>query len=1380
MIYRRTRRPPRARGRRMLFLPLLALLFPAAACGDEPSSIVLNGESKAAASRMEEARKRIGQRQWSEAIEALQAIVNGASEDLIPLASGHSIRAARLGQLQLASLPPEALRLYRQRYEAQAGKKLERALADSDAQLLRAIAEESFVTRAAEKAIDRLGDLAFERGRFVEAEEWWRLLAPFPSGGEPAKGAGSLVYPDGSLDPARLWAKQMVARLFRGFGPEWRHDLDAFRSRYGRAEGVLAGRKGRYADVLQTLAEERAKEGAASEIDWLTFAGSPQRGRRLAAPEDVLDRLSALLREGPTWRFNLEERQRQEEAPPPPAGNASQARSLAFYPVIVGHQVLAADARYVTAYDATSGQSRQWYDGGEINDGKKTNLKLPAPPDLRYTLTVVGERVYARLGTQDVGIPAPPSARAARFGQAPQPRRENETFLACLEVKPNGMGEHFRWSIRGRSRGEAFFEGAPLATEERIWIACSRYHNGRCITAIDCYAADGASEPPLRWRRDVCETPEPKAGEIRTRHPLLTRAGTQLVYCTHTGVILAVDAESGRTNWAIRYPRRAVDTTDQKTWKDLVPPLFAAGRVYVAPADSDRLLCLDPLTGQTLWEREAMKVVHLLGVGQGRLIFTTSHGLRAVGAANGLDEAGWMVPQSGGSLPSAGRGLLIGDLVLWPTVRKRDDLSSSMQTVVYAVRQSDGQPAGDPAMLHRLPAGNLAYANGILTVTDRHTLYVFTPPRLLMPARKAEARRQPGSIFARLALGRAEADAGLMSQALETLRQAEALALDSPGSTQQRHLLVEVRTEQQRILLEAARGAAINKRWQTASSAIAQAVGVPLSARARLHALLRAAQIWKENGQSVRARAAWEAILADKELRSIQVLDKNNTPQSAADSARAHLRREDASPQRKQGTPLLALRANSSWPLFRAWHATLGNDEWVLAGWRAMDPDLLVTGGSEGRLFCRGTSDGAIRWRQELPFVPRWAGSHADAIVACGDRGVAALRRSDGELLWHFPAPAPGSYPTSPVDDVRVILAPQTPESLTAFRLVSGRLFFLQGQRRLFALDAETGRVLWNDWASDGGFRFPYPRGCFSAHYHAGAQTVLMQMSGKRWLLDATTGRLLQRMTDSRDLWPRPPLPLDERALCVIADKRQIVLLDALTGRPRWSHALRGGTTLSGEAPLVLGRGDVLLLVTPANIGYFLQRLDRGSGKPLWPQPRLLSMKALDAAAFALDEEAIYWVEDPTLCARSLTDGRSLWRHSLHGANAWQIQRVGDYVIVHPVPSVEAGRFRFRSVLGSVQWQIGALLAPEVVFAVSCLDAKTGQLVQRWNFRLAAPARTTCETRTTLQDRGRSLLLRTSPLLASADGPAVRLASPRPFIAVGGEVWGLTPMMNEE
>jgi outer membrane protein assembly factor BamB/tetratricopeptide (TPR) repeat protein len=1341
---------------------LLLLVNLAPARGDETATVVLNGESRTTALRLNEVRKRIDEKKWVEAVEGLQAILNGAGDDLVPVSPTHSIQARRLCQIQLASLPPEALQRYRQRYEAQARKKLEQAQASHDTEALRRIVDEAFLTRAAEKAIDQLGDLAFERGRFDEAEEWWRLLAPLPDRRREQVNRGfQLVYPDPSLDAARLQAKQLLARLFSGPDSTWAEELEAFARKHGEAEGTLAGRKGRFSDLLHALAEERRKEGAAPEADWTTFGGDPSRGRVIAAPDDILDRLSDLCRSGPTWRFNLQNHSLQEESSLHPAVNAAQARTLAFYPVIVGHQVLLADARYVTAYDLRTGQSSVWYDVAGLNGGVQPNLKLPAPPDLRYTLSVADDHVYVRLGEQDIGM------------DAANPRRDKETFLACLGLKPDAEGEHARWTVRGVTRDNALFEGAPLASGGQLWIASIHYRRDRCITSLDSFPVDDTSQPPARWRRDVCETRDLKPGEPHFRHHLLTLAGTQLIYCSHTGAVVAVDALTGRTNWGIRYPRRAVEKGDavapeEMSWRDLAPVLFAAGRLYVAPADSDRLLCLDPASGRTLWEREAMKVVHVLGVGRGRLIVTTDEGLRAFGATDGRDI--WSIPDQGGGLTPAGRGLLIGDLVLWPTARKRDDLTT--EAVVFAVRQEDGRLADDPALLHQLPAGNLAYANGCLAVTDRQTLSVFVPPWLLLHQREAEARGRPDSATALLELARAEADAGMTARADETFQRAEEKARRWPPS-RRKQLLEQARRARQTALLEAAQRAARMNRWAETSTALRRAAEVPLSDRGRLYALTRAARIWENAGQIDDALQVWRSIRSDEALQSIPTIDELDRPATAGAAAEvviARLRGEQPAPAPQPSAA--GARTNSSppsLPLLRSWHTMLAADEWVLSSSPPEGAEL-ITGSPRGQLLCRDAATGDLRWQQQLPFVPRWTGTHSGLLIAAGEHGIAGLRRSDGELVWHNPAPAGGGP--------RALLDPRPPEPLSAFQLVAGRLYCLQGQHTLLALNVETGAFLWRKPAPDAFFGLAYPSGHVSSCYYAGSETLLIQMPGRAWLLDAASGRRIQEIPAPRELWTRLPLELDDRTLCVVADRGRVTLIDARTGRLAWTHVLPGGTTRSGEAPQLVGRGSLVLLATPANVGYFLQRLDRASGKALWPRPRLLTMRRLDVSTWTFDQEAVYLADDHELMALSLADGQERWNVSLSAAGSWQLRRDDAALFVYPSTAAAEARFRFRSGLGVVQWNWGPALVPEAAFGLECRDPKSGQLVQRLRFRIETPPRTTTQRRTT-EAGGRSLVLQTSSYLASAEGPVVHLARSGTFIAVGGEVWGLSTAASD-
>ncbi len=1361
------------RGILCYLIPVLLLAAPVR--GEDKASVLLSGESRATALRLAEARKRLDARKWSEAIEELQSILNSAGNDLVSIAPNHSIRASRLCQIQIASLPTDALRLYRQRYENQARKRLQQAQAEGDLLQLRKLVEDAFCTRAAEKAIDLLGDLAFERGRFEEAEEWWRLLAPLPDARRDAvMHSLALVYPDLSLDPARVQAKQLLARLFQGTDNEWSTALEAYRQHYAKAEGTLAGRKGRYGDLLQALAEEMRNPQQDHDGEATAFPALPQGCGLALHSEEVLDRLSALCRDGPTWSFNLEQRRRQMDAEHSPAVNAAQARTLAFYPLIVGHRVLVADARYVTAFDLRNGQSEEWYDVARTNGGVQPHLQLPAPPDLRYTLTVAGDAVYVRLGAQNIGMEGPTPER--RFGPPP-PRRDNETFLACLGLQPDDKGDHFRWHIRGIAHDHALFEGAPLVADGLIWIASTRYNGNRSITAIDCYPADNTtSEPPLRWRCDICETSDIKIGEPRYRHHRLTLAGTQIVYCTHNGAVVAVDALTGRRNWAIRYPRQTSDTPEVEL-RDLAPVLFAGGRLYVAPADSDTLLCLDPATGRTLWELGPLRVVHLLGVGQGRLIFTTPTGLRAVRADNGHPV--WAVPDTG-SLTPAGRGLLIGDLVLFPTTQVRYPDSPRIEGVVYALRQSDGRPADDPTKLHRLPAGNLAYANGILAVADRQTLFVFVPPRLLLEEHKKEVQRRPRSPAALLQLARAEADAAQDEKALQTLRRVEGLLGRQPQPSEVKKLHVQSLIVKQQVLLRMARRAAEEKRWQEAEDALEQAAALPLPARYRLHALLRAAQIWQDAKQTDRVNTIWQSIRTDEQLRQIQVITQNGKPIAVAQYLDSGERGRVSVPSEKntRGADAAPLADSQTLPLFRTWHVRLDRGERILTGWRECDPELLLTGSPDGQLNCRLTSTGEICWRQRLPFAPCWAGCHADRVLSAGAEGVACLHRGTGRLLWHFPAPVSGRSMHLCRDEVRVVLDPRPPGPLTAFRLAAGRLFFLQDQRRLFALHAETGAVLWDRWAPDAQLHLPFPQGCFSPCYYASAQTVLIQMAGRRWLLDAATGRTIHEAADTHDLWPQAPLELDERTLCVTPDNRQVVLLEAQSGRCLGTHPLSGVTTASGEIPSVQGRGHVLLCVQPVNIGYLMQRLHCTSGKAMWPQPQLLAAKMLERGAWDFDAEAVYTIEDRFLVARSLVDGKLLWRRPLTAVDG-QVRRVGDYLAVWPQTFGNEVRFRFRSFLGTVQWDLGPLLAPEAVFPVSCYDPKTGQLVQRLHFRIESPIRTMLAKRRTQDEGERVWIARTSSLLASADGPVIRLDAPRPYVALGGQVWGLSLFSRE-
>src|SRR5207237_3620113 len=98
---------------------------------------------------------------------------------------------------------------------------------------------------------------------FEEADHWWRLLALPASeltrqaSSDPAK--AKLLYPDPKVDCARVRAKQILSRLFRGEHDGLSEELQAFRGMHAAAQGELAGRTGSYADTVETLANQQER-----------------------------------------------------------------------------------------------------------------------------------------------------------------------------------------------------------------------------------------------------------------------------------------------------------------------------------------------------------------------------------------------------------------------------------------------------------------------------------------------------------------------------------------------------------------------------------------------------------------------------------------------------------------------------------------------------------------------------------------------------------------------------------------------------------------------------------------------------------------------------------------------------------------------------------------------------------------------------------------------------------------------------------------------------------------------------------------------------------------------------------------------------------------
>jgi outer membrane protein assembly factor BamB/tetratricopeptide (TPR) repeat protein len=862
----------------LLWAAGIALACGAAARAAEPdeslSATVLSGEAPAVARRLEAADKLAGKK-WADALDDYQRILDEAGDALVPLdprGATRCVRARWLCHLRIARMPAAARRAYRARVDGPAGRLLRRGEVDRDPRPLRRLLDQAFCSGPAEAALELLGDLAFERGDLDEARRWWRTLArPATEDRERARAEGAgpdeLFYPDpAARRVARVRAKQIIARAFQGEAEAAAAELKAFHTRHGGAAGRLAGETGNYAATVARLLDQARGHSLAEDGEgWTTFAGGPARNGQ--APQPLSGRIGA---NGPQWRVRLDTGDKPDRDDR--GRDRGSAPALAYHPVLAGNLVLWADARYVNGHDLLTGKRVFRYDvvdDGKVPEGSLGGAFLQGlvPEGVRYTLTAADGRVYARLGAPGL------SPRGAR-GEA------RNSYLVCLDLRRDAPARQ-KWLVpstagHGPAQPLLFFEGAPLAHGGRVYAALILPETAHTRSWIACY--DARTGSPL-WRREVCETragKEPSLDGRRYRHHLLTLAGVNVVYCSHAGAVVAVDAETGQRAWAVRYPSRGPQTEDgEPSPRGLAPCVSAAGWVFAAPADSDTLFCLDADTGATLWSRDRLEVVHLLGVSGGRLIFTTPRGMRAVSAAAGSDGGGWAQPDDG-RLPSFGRGLLAGGWVVWPTAHR----ALALRTLNAADgSQEKGDESYDPTQFHRIGPGNLALDRGCLAVAGTETLSVYVPEERFLPARRREGQKQdaPAAAIYRLAL--AEAGAGLGPEALAHLRRAEqAPAEERFRGTPVREL---ARRERHALLLRLAGRLAAEGRPDEAARRLAEAAGTEFRAAQRLRALGQMAGVWERAGRPARALPAWQAVLRSAALRHGRVDGRRGKPMPA-------------------------------------------------------------------------------------------------------------------------------------------------------------------------------------------------------------------------------------------------------------------------------------------------------------------------------------------------------------------------------------------------------------------------------------------------------------------------------------------------------------------
>jgi outer membrane protein assembly factor BamB/predicted negative regulator of RcsB-dependent stress response len=750
------------------------------------------------AAYLENAKRFLAEHQWSEAVEAIRRVQEAEPSRLVNVDLAQPVvgferyvTAREYCQWRLASLAteaPEALAHYRRLVDALAESWLHQGEKDNDEAPLHRIIQQAFASRFGDDALLKLGDLALARGDYATARAAWQcinaalMVSPTISSELRAAAGSPLwlalrkfdfaqhgsellpilhasrtslpnVYPDSDLDPAGVHARLVLVSILEGSRERAQIELSLLRLLHPDAEAFLAGRRGRYADSLQSVLDEAAGWPAIRQRpDWPTFGGSPARAKT-AAEIEVAGK--------PLWSYPLPRISADREW----LGSgrlrvSDDAKSLlSYHPVVAGGRViLRTDAlgnSYVVALDLKTGKQLWQVDfsrgiarqpSREPAGADKAATVSDVHSDLarhigvaRYTASVSANKLFVRMGSPVTM----PSARRAALWLA-----KDQGFLLGLDLSTEGRPlEGF--PIRPPSN-EWTFEGTPLVSGGELYVAMRRVEGARSqlyLAAFELQTTpagqaddlDENSRPAgrLKWRTRICSSTTLGGGETdQLTYLLVTLDGNRLYLNTSAGAVAAVNADDGRVLWLIKYPRASArsDNPDrpQHHWfRDLTPCLAWKDLVIVAPADCERIFALQAVTGQLAWTLApgaADDAIHLLGAVDDTLV-VSGDSLYWIDLASGRLMAQFPRGPVGGAEQAApsprgfGRGTIAGRHIWWPT-----------RESIYVF---DSQPIAtdfgwQPRIIREIPlvprgvtGGNLVLADGVLLIATGDKLIAF-------------------------------------------------------------------------------------------------------------------------------------------------------------------------------------------------------------------------------------------------------------------------------------------------------------------------------------------------------------------------------------------------------------------------------------------------------------------------------------------------------------------------------------------------------------------------------------------------------------------------------------------------------------------------------
>ena len=692
----------------------------------------------------------------------------------------------------LGGLPQPGREAYERELGAQARAELKTAIRDGNLEAIGDVSRRFFHTQAGYEATLLLGRVLLDQGQPLAAALAFKRVWDL----EPVRGRYepelSILLATSCLHARQLEQAADVLKSLRQRQP-------AAKIRFGEREVALFTRDDEAVAWLGGLvgaASESRRDAAPSE--WVMFRGNESR---TAASAGGLPLVHLLWKTDKNTRVSPQDAERISRLSKGRQDREGLVPSL--QPLIVGDYVVFRTAERVygvtlhTPAGNPSGACRWFYpydDGEEIGDdptpqppGQRPGAANVSSRDSRLQQRLWEDQAYGQMSSDgelvfflsELPYETRPAAASRRgpFGPNGFIRGgKRETSLCAISLHREGA---LVWEIKTKAAEDpnlagGVFLGPPLPLGGKLYALAEFNSEIRLL----CLNAKTGS---LEWKQPIAAMQnwpiEVDAGR-RLAGATPSYADGVLVCPTSGGGAVAVDLATRTLRWGYQYPRadtglgmdqmmfgmrpaRGDGSQPVGHWVDGAVTI-AGGGVLLTPVESDKLHCLDLITGKARWPAQPRGELLFVGcVYQNKAVLVGKNLVKAINLATG--EAAWkQVVDLEGETP-LGRGysdsrfyyLPVSPAQLWKIDLETGDVATKMKT--------------------EIPLGNLVAAGEQLISQGPEftaAFYLAEPLRLKVEQRLA---KNADDVWALTHRGEILLQQGQPASALDSLRKAQRL-----------------------------------------------------------------------------------------------------------------------------------------------------------------------------------------------------------------------------------------------------------------------------------------------------------------------------------------------------------------------------------------------------------------------------------------------------------------------------------------------------------------------------------------------------------------------------------------------------------------------------